>query len=549
MTPQQAQQALYDLALAIAGEAELEKLTRSFLEGLLYHSGFAVGILLRQADAHPTTKLTLVQTIGGRGLRRLIGVAQPWPQTVLNSGNALLDTSVLPDSPIKDGIHSLPHMLSLHAGTHLYVLLFTRNLPESATVLTTAFDPVLLRFANAYQGIEQAERQKADLLTAKLEAERANTAKSEFLSRMSHELRTPLNAILGFSQLLETDPDYPLSDIQAENIREIINAGKHLLDLVNEVLDLARIESGRLDICLQPTDLAPLVQDCVAQIRPLATQRHIRIDIEMPAVCCVEADAARLKQVMLNLLSNATKYNHEHGTIIIRVEMQQPDVCISVKDNGPGIPDAFLPLLFQPFERMQTAYEGVEGSGIGLALVKKLLTAMHAEIDVESRLGTGSRFFFKLPLSTAKPADPNKPIPPLSPLQSVSATERHKLIYIEDNAANLRLVQKILLKQPHIMLYTATNASEGLELIQREQPELVLLDINLPGRNGYQVLEILRQNPSTQNLPVIAISANAMQRDIERGLAAGFIHYLTKPLNVTAFIQVLNQTLLEISET
>ena len=548
MTPQQAQQALYDLALAIASEAELEKLTRSFLESLLYHSGFAVGILLKLSDEE-SNKLTLIQTIGGRGLRRLIGLTQPWPQAVLNPGNSLLDTSVLPESPIKDGIHALPNILSLQAGTHLHILLFTRNLPESATVLTNAFDPVLLRFANAYQVIEQAERQKADLLTAKLEAERANTAKSEFLSRMSHELRTPLNAILGFSQLLETDPEYPLSNIQAENIREIINAGRHLLNLVNEVLDLARIESGRLDICLEPTDLASLVQDCATQIRPLAAQRHIRIDLEMPEICFVDADAARLKQVLLNLLSNATKYNHEHGVVLIRIEIEQANVCISVEDNGPGIPEAFLPLMFQPFERMQTAYDGVEGSGIGLALVKKLLSAMHAEINVESQLGVGSRFFFKLASSTAKTIDLNTALITPSPLQPTRLSERHKILYIEDNAANLRLVEKILLKQPHISLYTATNASEGLEMIQLEQPELVLLDINLPGGNGYQVLDILRQNPSTQKLPVIAISANAMQCDIDRGLAAGFTHYLTKPLNVTAFIQVLNQTLLEISET
>lgn len=548
MTPQQAQQALYDLALAIAGEPIVDHLTRSFLERLLYHTGFSVGILLH-LDNTETGQPVLVQSLGGRGLRRMRGQRLPWPGEIISPGNALITPEMLPEDTLRSAIGDLPHMLRLHAGSHLCVLLFAHSLPESAHLLTYIFDPVLLRFANAYEVSARSEQQKADLLLAKEEAERANTAKSEFLSRMSHELRTPLNAILGFAQLLESDPEYPLAEIQADNIHEIFQAGQHLLKLVNEVLDLSRIESGRLDISLEVVNIAPLIEACVAQIKPLATKRDISITLDLRGCCAVLADYSRLKQVLLNLLSNATKYNHVSGLIKVSCTVNGERLRINIEDTGPGISAESLTRLFHPFERLESAYSGVEGSGIGLALAKKLVDGMQGEIGVNSELGVGSCFWLELQISASAPIVVNPEtetvLPPTIPLK----LGRHKLLYIEDNPTNLRLVQKILDKRQDIDLFTAVNGATGLEIALRERPGLILLDINLPDMDGFRVLQNLKNDKLTSEIPVIAITANAMSRDIKQGLKIGFTNYLTKPLDVLKFINIVDDSLLKRQET
>ena len=387
-----------------------------------------------------------------------------------------------------------------------------------------------------------------ELSKTMLEAERANAAKSEFLSRMSHELRTPLNAILGFGQLLESDPEHPLTEIQADNVHEILHGGKHLLELVNEVLDLSRIESGRLEISLEPIAVAPLVEACVAQIKPLAAQRAIAIALQLNTQCAVQADYTRLKQVLLNLLSNAVKYNRKGGSIRVSCAASGERLRISVQDSGPGIAAESLARLFRPFERLESSYDGIEGTGIGLALAKKLVEAMHGEIGVDSRLGEGSTFWFELPISTLAPAAA-KALPTLAPAPApATAGGKRKLLYVEDNPANLRLVQKILATRHDIELLVAASGEAGLEIAAHEQLDLILLDINLPGMDGFEVLRILKDEMRTRAVPVIAVTANAMRRDVERGKAAGFADYLTKPLDLSKLLDLIDQTLQDRTE-
>jgi PAS domain S-box-containing protein len=397
---------------------------------------------------------------------------------------------------------------------------------------------------------ERVEQRTVEMKAAVEEAERANTAKSEFLSRMSHELRTPLNAILGFGQLLETEPDHPLTEIQLDNVREILHAGDHLLELVNEVLDLSRIESGRLELRLEAVAVAPVVEACLAQIRPLAAQRGIGVELDMNAPGAVQADRTRLKEVLLNLLSNAVKYNREAGNIRVACTPSgEGRLRISVRDSGHGIAAEALPRLFKPFERLESAYEGIQGTGIGLALSKKLVEAMHGDIGVETVRGAGSTFWFELPLAAGGEAVDAPAAAPAPVAQVAVRTGHHRVLCIEDNAANLRLVQKIVATRKDIELLDAGTAEAGLEIVARQPPDLILLDINLPGMDGFDALRRLRENPDTRTIPVVALTANAMTREIERGMGAGFDAYLTKPIDVAEFFDMMDRCLPARTET
>jgi len=388
---------------------------------------------------------------------------------------------------------------------------------------------------------EQALRQSL------AEAERASASKSEFLSRMSHELRTPLNAIIGFSQVLQSDPTEPLSEEQQDNVDEILRAGRHLLELINEILDLARIESGHLAISLEPVSILKLFEECSSLIAPLADQRGISIEYtdccpEGNCSCLLLCDPLRTRQVLLNLLSNAVKYNRDNGTVSMACQRIDASCCrVSVCDSGVGIDEAFLPKLFEPFERAVPEGGGIEGSGIGLALAKRLVEAMGGTIGVDTKAGQGSTFWFEL-ASAGSTTETVQPVCTLQELQSTNGNNsaRYTVLSIEDNQANQRLIRKLLASRPLVTLLEAGSAEDGLELIRNCRVDLILMDINLPGMDGFEALSQLRASAETVELPVIAISANALLSEAERALAAGFAAYLTKPVDVPRLLEQID---------
>jgi PAS domain S-box-containing protein len=392
-----------------------------------------------------------------------------------------------------------------------------------------------------------SERKTAELAlrAAKEQADKANRAKSEFLSNMSHELRTPLNAILGFGQLLEKEVD----DRHRKFVDHIVHGGDHLLILIDEVLDLSKIEAGALTVTVEDVEVGGIIQECLTMIQPLAESHNVQIacHCDVGQSIQVRADSTRLTQILLNLMSNAIKYNCEDGKATISsMPVDDARVRIKIADTGPGIPEDKQSELFMPFSRLGAENSGVEGTGIGLALTKRLVELMEGKIGFESTDGEGTTFWIEFPLADDKwAAGSTSGVEALAigNQQQDVAEEPHTLLYIEDNPANLYLMEEIVARVQSLHMISAPNAEVGLDLARQHRPDLILMDVNLPGMNGIDALTELQKAEETRHIPAIAVSADAMEKDVELGLATGFRRYLTKPFNVAEVMTTIEEIL------
>jgi PAS domain S-box-containing protein len=384
-----------------------------------------------------------------------------------------------------------------------------------------------------------------DLRIAMAIGEKASRAKSEFLSNMSHELRTPLSAILGFAQLMESGTPRPTIS-QKRSIDQILHAGWYLLELINEILDLALIESGKLSLSFEPILLAEVLSECRVMMEPQAQKRGV--SLTFPSFLdrrFVKADRTRVKQVLINLLSNAIKYNRTGGTVAVDCNASSAErIRIGVTDSGEGLAPDKLAQLFQPFNRLGQEANDEEGTGIGLVVCRRLIELMGGAIGVESTVGKGSMFWIELNLTAEKQSSADATLPAATDPTLVRAdAQLRTLLYVEDNPANLMLVEDLIARRTDIRLLSARDGDTGIEIARTSLPDVILMDINLPGISGIKALKILAADPATAQIPVIALSANAIPRDIAKGLEAGFFRYLTKPIKINEFMETLDLTL------
>ena len=395
------------------------------------------------------------------------------------------------------------------------------------------------------QAEEARQQMNAELARAKLLAEEANLAKSDFLSNMSHELRSPLNAILGFAQLIDSGVPAPTPS-QKESVDQILQSGWYLLELINEILDLSLIESGKLSLSPEAMSLPEVLADCQSMIEPQARKSGIRLLFPIfEGPCFIKADRTRVKQVLVNLLSNAIKYNRVGGTVEVTCRAESPEcIRVSFRDTGAGLPPEKLAQLFQPFNRLGQESGAEEGTGIGLVVSKRLVELMGGRIGAESVVGVGSVFWIELN-ATAAPelALDSVDSRSMGLHEPVPGEAIYTLLCVEDNPANLMLVERLIARRPDIRLLSAKDGNRGIEMARSQRPDAILMDINLPGISGLMALRILADDPATAAIPVIALSANAMPRDIEKGLEAGFFRYLTKPIKVDEFMETVDMAL------
>ncbi|MGS2742780.1 GAF domain-containing protein [Halomonas sp. LS-001] len=393
---------------------------------------------------------------------------------------------------------------------------------------------------NLYRQMADRETVMKELTQAKHQAEKANCAKSEFLSSMSHELRTPLNAILGFAQLLSHGRHHPLNDKQRRQVKQIEKSGQHLLNLINEVLDLAKIESGHLPLSIETIRVDSVINDACDTLEANAEAAGIILTRQpVSERWCVKADYTRTKQVLLNLIYNAIKYNNVNGAITVSTEQQGATLRISVTDTGPGIAPERQHELFEPFNRLDAENGAIEGTGIGLAITRELIERMGGKIGVDSALGKGTTFWFTLPLTENHP--PTAITESSRDISPHAVSKQLALLYIEDNPANQRLMEDIVEDLSSVYLQSAPSAEIGLEMMRSSLPDLVLMDIHLSGMDGYQALKAIRRDPAFNHLPVIALSANALPSEAKRSLNAGFDGYLTKPLEIDRLLDMFER--------
>lgn len=420
-------------------------------------------------------------------------------------------------------------------GSHYWV--------ETSTVPLTDADGEIIGILGTYHDISDRKQAETALVAARDQAQQANSAKSTFLSQMSHELRTPLNAIIGFSQLLESDTDQPLTPEQLENVDEIHKAGNHLLALINDILDLSRIEAGKMSISMEAIDLIALLDECMTLVEPIARQHgvHIHLPATSQSQYHVHADHTRLKQVVLNLMSNAIKYNRKDGRIVLSVTPQiNNKIELVIQDNGKGMSEQQLKSLYRPFERMGEESGSIDGVGIGLVITKQLVELMGGTIQVSSTSGQGTAF--KITLALTDPTNDTDSIcGPHSLSQALSVDRSFEVLYVEDNPANIRLVQKLLQRYPIVHLHIVQSATAGLEFALAHHLDLLLVDINLPGMSGNEMVSRYRALGPDRLPLMVAISANAMPADIKTGLNAGFEHYLVKPLEIQQFYRIIDE--------
>jgi signal transduction histidine kinase len=550
LNPQQILASLYDLALATTGETRVAPLLTKVMQRMLYHTGFACGIYL-----HPQGNSYLVETaLCNRQLGITGGDIISLPAQLVEGPAALINDDLLLQEAFPQN-HKYHVALRLPVSSDGVFLLLATTTPTANIHWPQVFDTILHNFSHTLRLCRDNERYICDLKQAQIElvaakdkAEATNHAKSEFLTHMSHELRTPMNAILGFAQLLELDVAPTLDADKASYITEISRAGNHLLRLINEILDFARIESGKITISLENIALTELTKEAISLVEPIANNYKIKLFFDTRATenWLARADYTRLKQILINLLSNAIKYNKPGGYVRLSTQSLSRDTLrIIVEDNGFGLSPEEQQRLFIPFERLGVNASGIEGTGVGLTVTKKLVELMHGVIGIESEKGIGSRFWIDLPCTSAFTTSRNGEFAPAT--AAITPAVRAKgftVLYIEDNPANLRLVEELLIRR-NIKVLAAPDAMIGLDMVLSHRPDLILMDINLPGMSGYDALIRLRLDASTQSTPVIALSASATKHDVERGKRAGFAYYLTKPIDIKNFYAVIDRVLEE----
>lgn len=422
--------------------------------------------------------------------------------------------------------------LEIRTGTGRYLRVTERRTAEQGTVAM---------IADITDDVQRAE----ELDAARKAAESASAAKSEFLSSMSHELRTPLNAILGFAQLLERDRKNPLDTRQLDRLQHVLRGGEHLLKLIDDVLDLAKIEAGGVTISLEPVLPRPVIEEVLSTLEPIATRAQITLKAELgdSTLPAAVADRTRLSQVLMNFGSNAIKYGRSGGWVSFRTVVNPRTIRITVADNGIGVPESKLHKLFEPFQRAGQEAGPIEGTGIGLTISKRLAELMNGAVGFSSTEGTGSEFWIEVPLDSSASVATSRTITSPSHAASLPDGERHLIVYVEDNPSNIAFMRDLVEDLAAVELVTAPTAEIGLELIRARQPRVVIMDINLPGMSGFDAVNQLRAWPETKHIPVIGLSAAALLKDTSRAKETGFYRYLTKPVKVDELMKTLDTLL------